>query len=310
MLTQDVITLDPLAHVAKHRALSARLALEEANKSCPHSVGGAHSLGGRDCSWFHGAWQYLMLLGMSASPERNLPFYTQELRRAASNPDRRRLLISGCSDQTMLAIVLAAIAGLENTPAITVIDRCDTPLASCRWFAEQVDFPIATQKCDLVTYQPDNPFDIICTDGLLSNLEPNGRAAAVAAWHRLLNPGLGVLITTNNIRQVGMNAGTLPSPETIATLCDRAVERKAAAPYDIPLTDEALYDLAYNYFSRPKSIPIGTAAEFETFFRAAQFQIEALTCTEIGGEALAARHAATGQNIPKTLNARIVAARR
>ena len=309
MATQDVIIRDPLAHVAKNRAHSAAMAFKEAQRSCSHSVGGAYSLGGHDCSWFHGAWQYLMLLGMSASPERNRAFYTQELRRAASHPDRRRLLIAGCSDQTMLAVVLSAITGLANTPDITVIDRCGTPLASCTWFAEQIGIPITTRKCDLVTYQPDNPFDIICTDGLLSNLEPEGRAAAVSAWHRLLNPGLGVLITTNNIRPVGKTIAAAPSPDTIATLCDKAIKRKDELPVRIDLTDDALYKLAYNFFSHPKSRPIGTTGEFEAYFEAARFHIEDLAYTEIGGEALAARHSATGGSIPKTLNARIVAVR-
>lgn len=298
---------DPLELMALLRVDSARLARIESHRSCNHPVGGEHSMCGDDCGWFHGAWQYLLFLGLSASPERNLPFYQRELRRAAAAHSHRKILIAGCSDHAMLAIVLSAINTLSCIPLITVVDRCETPLFLCRWFADRLGCEITTQKADLVSYEPEEKFDIICTDGLLSNLQPTGRTDIVLAWHRLLNPDGGVLITTNNIRSVRKNNATWRSPDMVSALCDRAVRLKNAMPIDIELSDEALYDLAHEFFAHPKSQSVSSTGEFESYFHPSKFVIEQLTYSEINGNAL--RDAEPNGELRKTLNARIVARR-
>lgn len=262
---------------------------------------------GDDCAWFHGAWQYFLLLGLSASPERNLPFYQQELRQAAAAYSHRKILIAGCSDHSMLAIVLSAIKTLSCIPLITVVDRCETPLSVCRWFADRMGCEITTQKADLVSYEPNENFDIICTDGLLSNLEPTGRSDIVSAWHRLLDPGGGVLITTNNIRPVQQTIATWRSPDMVTALCDRAVQLRSSLSADIDLTDDELRKLARDFFAHPKSQSVSSAVEFESYFRAGNFAIERLTYAEIDGNAL--RDAERTGKLRKTTNARLVARR-
>jgi len=44
-----------------------------------------------------------------------------------------------------------------------VVDRCDTPLALCRWYAERAGFEIDTRASDILRFQDAQGFDAIVT---------------------------------------------------------------------------------------------------------------------------------------------------
>ena len=248
----------------------------------------------------------MMLLGLAPSPERNLKFYLEEIRHLAAERGFRHILIAGCSDYMMLSIVLEAFRGLPVIPQITVIDRCTTPLYLCRWFAKRFACDLTTQQHDILTYQPERHFDIVCTDGLLTNVRPDVRAGVVAAWHRALKPG-GFVVTTNNIQPGEWAKNTVNTKNTIAALCEKAVERNAAFPVKLGLTDEAVRNLTREFFSHPRAQTVRSEEEFRAFFRPDQFRIDKLDIAEIDGNAI--RDADNAGKVHKTLNARIVAAR-
>lgn len=82
------------------------------------------------CKNLHLLWPYYRLAG---SPGQDVSFIHPVLKRLFSSPGRS-VLIAGCADTGLLA--LAARAAHADT-AITVVDRCETPLELCRRFAHR-----------------------------------------------------------------------------------------------------------------------------------------------------------------------------
>jgi hypothetical protein len=206
----------------------------------------------------------------------------------------------------MLAIVLDAFGGLDIVPQITASDRCGTPLYLCRWYADRYGCRIDTQKSDILSFQSDEPFDIICTDGLISNFYAEARADLVGVWHGLLRPG-GLIVTANNIHAGSMGARPELPPDTVAALCEKAVERKATLPFKVDLPDDELRRLAHDFYALPRAPSVGSKNELEALFRPEKFRIEQWTYSEIAGHS--ARDSDETGNIRKALNARIVAAK-
>lgn len=296
-----VSQLDALRHE------SASLGLEQSYRLCGNPLDDNPVMTGDGCRKMHGGWQYLNLLGLAANPERNTDFYRDAIRRFAQERPIRRLLIAGCCDYTMLAIVLSALDRGAKMPVITVIDRCDTPLYLCQWFADRYDLDISTEQTDVVGYAPDDPFDLICTDGLLTVFRAEDRPGLVTSWHRLLAPG-GAVVTTNNLGNGEARKATMLSPEAISTLCERGVETRRKSRPALDLSDDEIRTLIADHFSRPRPTYVESENVFRSLFRPEQFFMARFEVSEIGGIAIQE----TGKNgeIQKTLNGRIVAIRR
>lgn len=283
---------------------TAPLALENSAEFCTQSIGGNNLIAGHNCSIMHGSWQYLLLLGLTANPGRNLKFYRAHIARLAQERNLRRLLIAGCCDYTMLAIALSAFEDANITPDITVVDRCDTPLSLCRWFAKRYGCMIATEKTEILHYTAEAPFDLICTDGFLSVFTQDTRPDLIASWHALLKPG-GYVVTTNNLGGAEKN-DTLP-PKTVAGLCQKAADIRKKQGLEFDLSDEDLRRLAHDFFSRPRPKYVESAEALQALFLPDQFRLDRLEISEIDG--LAIGESDDSGKVQKILNARIVAER-
>jgi SAM-dependent methyltransferase len=181
---------EPLATSA---ALARRLALQLCRTD---------PLTGSSCAWLHGFWQCLRILGLAADPGRHAPFYLHALAETKASAGAPRVLVSGAADYSMLAHALAAFRARAVEPAMTVIDRCETPLCLNRWYADRVGCTLASQRASMLDYTPDAPFDAICTHSFLGMFAPAERARLVGAWHRALRPG-GRLVTAHPLRPWG-----------------------------------------------------------------------------------------------------------
>lgn len=283
---------------------SAPLALEHSRTACTKPLGGDNYIGGHNCGTMHGIWQHLLLLDLTANPERNKIFYREQISRLAQERGHRRVLIAGCCDYTMLAIALSAYDDVDITPDITIIDRCDTPLFLCRWFAEQFNCQIATKKTDMLTFAPDASFDLICTDGLITVFDQALRPDLIASWHRVLKPG-GCVVTTNNLGHAD-KVTHLPA-KTVAALSEKAVVARKELGLDLNLSDQDLRRYAHNFFSRPRPKYVNSAEDLRALFPPSQFRIDHLYLSEIDGMAIGDTDA--NGDIRKTLNARIIAER-
>ncbi|MCC6736980.1 MAG: class I SAM-dependent methyltransferase [Bauldia sp.] len=123
-------------------------------------VGAIHCAKCRD---YHLTWPYLRSMGLNgAGPEYNLRLHVELLGRAAAGRTDPRWLLTGSADAGVLAAVEAAIAAMPPANhAITVVDRCPTPLALCRDHAASTGLQVETILADLMAFEPAAPFDVV-----------------------------------------------------------------------------------------------------------------------------------------------------
>lgn len=151
------------------------------------------------CRAYHGVWQYLLLLDVIRGLRSDRAFLIQTLRERLRSERIERVLVSGTADYAMPACVLAA-ARLENqSPSITVVDRCATPLAISDWYARQVSADFETVQSDILEYRGAAPFDLICTHSFIARFEPEVRNRLLCHWRDLLRPG-GWVLTSHRAR--------------------------------------------------------------------------------------------------------------
>jgi SAM-dependent methyltransferase len=152
------------------------------------------------CAWYHGPRQYLRALNVVPGIGRDSAYFAETLERLAREQRFTRVLISGSADCGILAHVVAAYAAAGVPLAVTLVDRCRTPLGINEWYAALQGVPIEVHQAEIGDFEPAAPFDVVCTHGFLGWFEPAARQQIVATWRRLLRPG-GVVLTASSVRQ-------------------------------------------------------------------------------------------------------------
>ena len=232
-----------------------------------------------DCGWYHGLWQYLRLFDIVSTPPRHAAFYHEALG-ALSAAGHRRVLIAGSADYAMLALVLWACG---KTVDVTALDRCETPLALCRWYADRTGATIATTRADLMRDGGAPEFDAICTHSLLGRFAPAERPVLAASLRRRLREG-GKLVTVNRVapRSAAETVGF--GPEEARAFRDRVVAAARARP-DLMLDPDALAADAELYARRYRSHPIHARDGLLEIFSGAGFRIERVDWIGMQGRA-------------------------
>ncbi|MGV8839149.1 MAG: SAM-dependent methyltransferase [Bauldia sp.] len=156
--------------------------------------GGAHCARCRD---YHLTWPYLRAMGVNgAGPEYNLPIHVELLGRAAAGKPAPRWLLTGSADAGVLAAVEATIAALPPADhAITVVDRCPTPLALCRDHAASTGLPVETILADLMSFEPAGRFDVIVGHQVVLFFRDEDRPAFFRRIGSWLAPGGRLCLT-------------------------------------------------------------------------------------------------------------------
>jgi SAM-dependent methyltransferase len=171
----------------------APVALAWSRELCRHVNPSGHS-----CAAYHGIWQYLRLLGINTALFADAAFYRDAMRPAIRR-GARRVLVSGCADYAMVAVVLWIFSGEGVRPEITALDVCETPLRLSQWYARRNGADVAIAVGDILDYRPATRFDIICTNSFLGFFSAGQRPALAARWYDLLAPG-GTLAIVNRLR--------------------------------------------------------------------------------------------------------------
>lgn len=148
------------------------------------------------CDWYHGTWQYLRLLNMVAVPAW-YEFYNEALSTILKRKPDAHVLISACADYGMLSTLHEGIKTAKTNPKITIYDICQTPLLSCKWYAERFGLTIECIRDNIITSpkMPLHAFDLIVTDEFLTVLKDEYKPQIVRRWKELLKPG-GSIVTT------------------------------------------------------------------------------------------------------------------
>ena len=217
---------EPLAESAP---LARRLAAEHCLKD---------ATGGDVCGWYHGLWQDLRLIGFDASPGDQADFFQEAFALVARNPGRKRILISGAADYGILAHLLLACRRNAIEVDVTVLDLCPTPLHLNTWFADRLGLPITTVCADILEYEPEQTFDVICSHSFLIQFTAERRDLVVAKWRQMLASG-GHLVAVNRVRAA--SGPVFFTPEAARDFCEGAARRLAENPaYSAPERAEVL----------------------------------------------------------------------
>ncbi|WP_341716685.1 class I SAM-dependent methyltransferase [Micromonospora sp. FIMYZ51] len=263
----------------------------------PMSCGPSHQ-DSTNCSWYHSAWQYLRLFNMVSSPQWHAEFYSRRLVEAVRG-GARRVLISGTADYTTLAFVLDAIrtatGELPGTLDVHVVDRCQTPLLACQWYARQVGTEIQGHQADITC--PDavrqlttaGKFDLVVADAFLTRFDRAMASTVLDSWSALLRPG-GRVVTT-----VRLHPGNeWPSVDEqddrhqVTDLVDdfelRFRERAAGWRGLLQVQLEELSAAVRRYATRMMSHDLGDADEVRTAFGRRGFSLAESNVGEVDGE--------------------------
>jgi len=236
-----------------------------------------------NCSWYHGYWQYLRILGIVATPERHGAFYAGALGELAAAGDYRRILISATADYAMLAHLLKAYDGALDGLAITAVDICETPLMLCKWYAQRHGLTIETQACDLVQEPIDKRFDLIVTHSFLQMVPVAARQKLMANWHQALRPG-GKIVSVTRLNPDWTEAHILPDRERIPAFREHAQREATKWQGVLGIDAGELAEAAENYVGRVKNYSLRSEAELRALFTDAGFAFDRLDPVAVKGK--------------------------
>jgi hypothetical protein len=155
----------------------------------------------RSCEHMHALWPYIRLARASTGIEDESSRLDPVLRQLIAE-GHRKVLIAGSQDTGLLAFVARA-AGTA-TIEITVVDRCASPLESCRGLAQAWSLPIETMHQDLMNLEVKNIFDLVLVHGTLHYIPPDRRIDVLIRLRQALRTaGVLVLLFNTGSRIVG-----------------------------------------------------------------------------------------------------------
>ncbi|MEO1200370.1 MAG: class I SAM-dependent methyltransferase [Pseudomonadota bacterium] len=146
-----------------------------------------------DCLAYHGVWGYQRLARRNSGLDSDGKIL-QPLLGSLISKGRRRVLLAGSADTGQLAMVLRA-AGRRKVDT-TIVDRCETPLALCREFAESHGVCVSTREGNIASLGEDNAFDIVLAHSVLSFLPDDLVLPALAGFAAALGPNGRLVMTT------------------------------------------------------------------------------------------------------------------
>ena len=255
------------AHTAR------RLALEH----CPGTPSG-------DCVWYHGVWQYFRALGVTKTAGGSADFLGATLRSLAAGGSVRRVMISGGADDALSLLAIGAFRDAGEPVDLSMIDRCESPLALARWSAQRLGASVMTHRSDILAFDSAEKFDVVMTNSFLGAFAPAQRTQLFARWASLLRPG-GKLLLTNRVRpgdghvQFGF---TSDQAHVFCAVVRREAERQRAAHGLDPAVVEAW---ARVYTERYRSYPVRTVDEVLDLLRTAGFAPDRVDTARLAGRA-------------------------
>jgi hypothetical protein len=247
---------------------------------------------GERCAWNHGFWQYMRLLGLAIAPEHHAEFLRKTLQPLLAGAPR--VLISGTSDYALLAQLAAIAKAQGGVPAITVLDRCETSLMLNRWYAERVGLVIDTRRADILEFQDEASFDLICTHGFFGYFSPAQRRELVARWHALLLPR-GLVVTVNRLRTAAAPERTGFESPQVEAFAKQVRIAAARVRHGIDLGTEDLERAARAYAMRQGVYTLRSLEEVRNLFEEAGFNLGTLYCDPIAPDA---RHPVDAPTVP------------
>ncbi|MCI3952061.1 MAG: hypothetical protein K0R53_1558 [Burkholderiales bacterium] len=215
------------------------------------------------CRSYHGIWPYLRLTGRKRGVDADRALLIPLLERIIAD-GARSVFLAGSADPGVLSMVLAAAGGCALST--TVVDLCETPLATCRTFAARRGATIRTLSGCLSEPRFHREHDLVVAHSVLSFIPPSLLSNVVANFAGTLVPGGRLLLT-----------GGFSVPRTHApTFCDVVLEGLSARGIDLPATESEFRALLAGYVENRvrRYSHFATADELVTFLVTHGFSIE------------------------------------
>lgn len=239
---------------------SAPLALEWAAAHCD------------GCRAYHGLWQYRRITGGVAALGADGAIYQAIVAALQREDGIGRILISATADYALQAVVRDAFLGNgldETAAAITVVDRCQTPLLLNAWFAAERGGSVETRRGRLLEADLGGPYDFALSHSLFFWFDPSERERLAARWFAALRPGGRVLLSN----RVSALAARVDAKHSTAKLVE---ELQAAAPLLSADVLRRLLDLAPGLAATWGSHAVDSVEALTGPFAGAGFEIEAV----------------------------------
>lgn len=217
-------------------------------------------------------------MGLTKTSGGQAAFLVETLRRLARAGDFPRVLVSGSADYSMPAHALWAYRAEGAPLRLAVLDRCETPLALSRWYAEREGVTLVTHCVDVLDHAPPEPADAVFTNSFLGSFEPGNRPRLVAAWRRMLRPG-GALFFTNRLRPRA-EAATLGFDAAQARVFAETARREAESlggAFGLDPAEAA--QRAQAYAERYRSHPVRTVEEITGLLESGGFAVDRIEVT-------------------------------
>jgi hypothetical protein len=178
------------------------------------------------CQGYHALWGYERLAQIKSNSFRTEsdllePLLTTHL------PFEGRILIVGAADAGLLAFV--AQATRSRKPRITIVDRCATPLAICRHYAQAHDLPIETVLADLTEETVGVRHDLAFAHNILM-LQP---LAGHSIFLRNISGALlqdGTFVLVHRVRTSHTKARRLPPEHYASRILNALAAQRVALP--------------------------------------------------------------------------------
>jgi hypothetical protein len=233
---------------------------------------------GVDCAWYHGFWQYLRLMGLAKTSGGQGAFLIETLRGLARAGESPRVMVSGSADYSMPAHAWWAYRAEGAALRLDVVDRCETPLALCRWYADRQGDTVTTHCRDVRDHEPEEPVDVMFTNSFLGSFDPDGRPRLVAAWGRQLRPG-GKVLFTNRLRHGGGSEALGFDGEQARRFTEAVRQEAEARRATLGLEPGEAVRLARAYAERYRSFPVRSVDEIARLLTEGGFAIDLLEVT-------------------------------
>jgi len=243
-------------------------------------MAGEHCSRGEDgCYWYHSCWQYLRILGLVATPALHKSFY---LRHLGSGQASHRILVSGTSDYSLVAHAVSAQGTASASPAITAVDLCQTPLALCAWYGDHAGLPVETHATDIFAFEPQERFDCVTTDALLTRVPPERRRELIEKWAALTRDG-GSLVTTVRIAERQPKTPAAPGSPGRKSIEDYAIERYRRSQGRLDKPEAEVVHMATEFVRREQTYPFDSPAQVTRLLTGSGYAVEYLRSVNVGG---------------------------
>lgn len=213
------------------------------------------------CRNYHFLWPYLRLVGAPGAVDTG-KLHLRQIVSDALSPGKKRVLIAGCADTGLLALVAEAARDAE----IVVLDRCETPLELCRRYAQRWGLSIRTLHLDLENLAEPSSYNLVLAHSILPFISAERRVQVLRRLRRCLhNDGRLVLrfrargpsdsadliayrsfVPGHLLERLARMGVPLPEPrQAFLDRLDSYVQERHARDVEVSLTDvEQLLDAA------------------------------------------------------------------